>query len=527
MKRLITGIALAVLLSVPALVAMAATTVVVSPSDSQGWSFVVETGSGAGSFVNGPAGPPAGTGSARLTTSTMNGGVIVAAALFGGTRLDQITNLEYSTYVAPSSTSNVQAIALQFNIDNDLTDADNGFKGRLVWEPYFTETVVKGTWQTWDPTTQGKWWGSNVAISGSCSQAVPCTWAQVLSAFPDAGIHGTFGAVILKAGSGWPAGFDGNVDALTIGVDGDDTTFDFEANNCQFAVSGTTMTLLADCTTTATISIPNGFTLDGNGYSITAEDPASGTFTGAVVRNAGAEAHVTNLTVRADGLAIACHASSPVDLRLRGILFDGASGSITYSTVDDINQGASGCQEGNAIEVRNAPFDGTHPNTQTVEVAHNVVTDYQKGGIIANGDVEVSIHHNQVGASATQANLAANAVQIGFGGGGEIVHNQIAGNSWCCESAAATAVLLFDTAPGVVVSKNNIGGNADIGIYIFTDDAIVDNNKVFESGADGFYDIGIGNYGDGSSVTNNKVGGYDTPYEGVSDGNNKAVPSSQ
>lgn len=45
--------------------------------------------------------------------------------------------------------------------------------------------------------------------------------------------------------------------------------------------------------------------------------------------------------------------------RLRGILFDGAAGSITHNTVTNINQGASGCQEGNGIEVRNGPFDNT------------------------------------------------------------------------------------------------------------------------------------------------------------------------
>lgn len=45
---------------------------------------------------------------------------------------------------------------------------------------------------------------------------------------PNAGIHATFGAVSLKAGSNWN-GFEGNADALTIGVNGADTTYDFEA----------------------------------------------------------------------------------------------------------------------------------------------------------------------------------------------------------------------------------------------------------------------------------------------------------
>nr|MBA2452927.1 right-handed parallel beta-helix repeat-containing protein [Chloroflexia bacterium] len=221
-----------------------------------------------------------------------------------------------------------------------------------------------------------------------------------------------------------------------------------------------------------------------------------------------------------------CHPAGPVDTRLRGILFEGSSGSITHSTVTGVNQGASGCQEGNAIEVRNAPFDGTHPNTQTVTIEHNGVFNYQKAGILANGDVAVTIRHNTVGVSATQANLTANSVQLGFEAQGSVTHNQIDGNSWCCASAAATAILIFD-AHGVNVSQNNVGGNADVGIYILADNVTVNNNRVFEAGPDGFYDIGIGNYGNNNAVTNNKVRGYDTAYDGVTGGKNKTIPGSQ
>jgi hypothetical protein len=295
------------------------------------------------------------------------------------------------------------------------------------------------------------------------------------------------------------------------------------AGTCTFTTSGSTMTLDADCTTDSTISIPNGFTLDGAGHMITAVDPPSGHFVGAVVQNGGATAHVKNLTVTASGLDNVCDAGNA---RLRGIMFEGASGSITKSEVIGINQGASGCQEGNAIEVRNAPFDGTHPNTQTVEIAHNNVQAYQKTGILANGDVNVNMHHNVVGASATQANLAANSIQLGFGAIGSVTQNHIDGNSWCCPDAAATAVLLFD-AQDAVVSQNNIGGNADVGIFIQGNGTTVDNNRVFETGPDGFYDVGIGDYGLNNSVTNNKVRGYSLAYDGVVGGKNKTIPGPQ
>jgi hypothetical protein len=152
---------------------------------------------------------------------------------------------------------------------------------------------------------------------------------------------------------------------------------------------------------------------------------------------------------------------------------------------------------------------------------------------VANGEVDAAITHNKVGASATQANLAANGIQIGFGAKGIVMHNSGAGNSWAGPDAAATAILLFDAAAQTIVRQNNLmDGNADVGIYIQADGVTVDNNRVFESGPDGFYDIGIGDYGTSgsNSVTNNKARGYQVPFDGpatTGQGKNKAIPSHQ
>lgn len=279
--------------------------------------------------------------------------------------------------------------------------------------------------------------------------------------------------------------------------------------DCTFTDSGTTRTLDADCTTDETIFVPNGFTLDGRGNAITAVDPAGDHFTGGVIENAGSVARVKNLIVSTDSLTNVCDAGAD---RLRGIMFDGASGSIMHSTVQAINQGASGCQEGNAIEIRNAPFDGTHPATIDVEIAHNLLEDWQKTGIVANGDVDVWVHHNMIGESATQANLAPNSFQAGFGAIALLEQNHIAGNQWLGASDfVGTAVLHFQPS-STTLRRNNIGGNADVGIFLVGGGGIVDNNRVFESGVDGPHgDFGIFSLGPGNSVTNNKVRGYDFP----------------
>jgi hypothetical protein len=295
--------------------------------------------------------------------------------------------------------------------------------------------------------------------------------------------------------------------------------------------------LKADCQTDTSILIPHGTTLNGNGFTITAVDPSAGHFLGAVVRNApgATSVSVTNLIVDTANLTNACDDGND---RLRGIMFDDASGNITNNKVLHINQGPSGCQEGNAIEVRNF----TSATVRTATVSGNRVYAYQKGGIIVNGTVSATVSNNIVGESATQANLAANGIQIGFGAQGNVSANQIEGNTWLGFDAetsnySATAVLLYQSAAGTKVSGNLINlvdGNADVGIYVFADSVSVSSNRVYDwgadvAGADPDYDIGIANPGNlnggiDNVFTKNKVRCYQDAYDNVTGGSNTVLP---
>lgn len=302
--------------------------------------------------------------------------------------------------------------------------------------------------------------------------------------------------------------------------------------DCVFQTKGDRMELQADCTTDGTIVIPDGMTLDGKKHTITGVDPAGGHFVGAVVMNGGSTAWVRNLGVTVSGLTNACDEGGD---RLRGIMFDGASGSIENNTIDGINQGPSGCQEGNAIEVRNAPFDGTHPATRVVLVSHNRIDAFQKTGIVANGDVDATISHNDLGPSATQNNLAANGIQVGFGGIGHVDHNKVAGNQWLARPGDyATAILIYG-AGAVEASHNKIDGNSDIGIAVAVDmfgyvpdggstGGVYDHNDAKDEGPDGINgDIGMQDETDGlNTFDHNKVCGFDQPYDGVHGDKNKS-----
>lgn len=223
---------------------------------------------------------------------------------------------------------------------------------------------------------------------------------------------------------------------------------------CTFFIDGSTMTLVDDCTTEATILVPNGFTLDGALYTITAVDPSGSNFLGAVVKNEGPFAAVKNLTINTFVLANVCDAG---DNRLRGILFDGASGIIKDNTVLNINQGASGCQEGNGIEVRNEPFDAGGSDV-LVWISGNTVTDYQKGGIVTNGSVAATIVGNVTTGLGPVDYIAQNGIQIGFGGTAIVQENQVSGNDYTPKSFVSCGLLMFD-ADGVRASQNHYANN--------------------------------------------------------------------
>ncbi len=207
-----------------------ATTVVVDPdtAGALGWGFLEETPTGSGEFAVGPATPPIGSGSARLTVDD-TGGVVIGTQLFAGMLFTDVTRLKYSAY---QNTAGNAAFAptLQMNVDYDLTDADTTWQGRLVYEPYLTGvSVISQTWQTWNALNGAGWWATGAPGNTVCTQGSPCTWQDILTNWPNAGVQtGILSGLLLKAGGGWSGGFDGNVDMLIVGRNGSDTIYNFE-----------------------------------------------------------------------------------------------------------------------------------------------------------------------------------------------------------------------------------------------------------------------------------------------------------
>ncbi len=217
----------------PNTVTSSSETIVVTNSDMNGWVFNSDRTTwtmGTGTMMVGPNTPPAGVSSARITTPTANERTKLVHALPAGIFVKDIVDLEYSTYRAEPS-GGVLAAALQFDVDMDGTPVNPAkADGRIVYEPYYTQTTLDDTWQTWNAlndfagTGTGNWWIAGPNGGVMCTIGNPCTWAELKANYPDMRISAksledvdTQGGMMFKAGGGW-AGFDGNVDNFVIGI---------------------------------------------------------------------------------------------------------------------------------------------------------------------------------------------------------------------------------------------------------------------------------------------------------------------
>ena len=201
--------------------------VLVDPASMGNWVFQQDSGStGAGSFVTGPGTPPLGTGSAQLSeTNSPSSEILFNYLTNDGTALSSISALSYSEYIVSNSGDPALAPSLAFNVN--INSSTTTYQGRLTYEPYFTNTLTAGTWQTWNTMTGADWWFSSASFNNGCTQTNPCTWAQVLADYPSVVINNNFGGFGFKVGSGWPS-FVGDVDNLVMTVSGATTTYNFD-----------------------------------------------------------------------------------------------------------------------------------------------------------------------------------------------------------------------------------------------------------------------------------------------------------
>jgi len=253
----------AVALSVLALGANArGATVEVTPSNMNGWTLnsfdddgnIVNNGPyyGTAAMVTGPATPPIGVGSAHLATpvGAGDGAAAIATEQFDNTLLGSITALSYSTYDVTNNGQQFPYLAISINtgaIDNtDDAGATANTLDTLFFEPPYQQPstgnpslpdqgpTAQNVWQTWNAYVGGYWDNNGIGNPGVGSPGVE-PLSTFLAAYPLATIQNGgypgLGGIAMQVGFGSSGDTeDGYVDNFTIGINGSNTTYDFDPN---------------------------------------------------------------------------------------------------------------------------------------------------------------------------------------------------------------------------------------------------------------------------------------------------------
>ena len=160
-----------------------------------------------------------------------------------------------------------------------------------------------------------------------------------------------------------------------------------------------------------------------------------------------------------------------------GVVVNGDVGAVkvnvTNSAIHDIGESPlNGSQHGSGIYYR--AFGGTAAGI----VSGNTVTNYQKGGITANGSVTATITNNTVSGQGPVNYIAQNGIQLGYGAKATVSGNRVTGNAYTGANFASSGGILVVGGPiyglpyttGLSITKNTLTGN-DVGIWLFNADA--------------------------------------------------------
>lgn len=165
-------------------------TVVVTPTNTQGWSTSDTRPGGSVTFVSDSSAPGSpSNGALKLTTdatTTSKAQYIHTTS----TPIADVTELSYSTKQNSASFVGGDA-SYQFLVDlNGGTLADGGFT-TFVYEPYENGVVTPNVWQSWD-VDAGQFWSSRNFSEGSCMTVAGFggapfyTLSQIKAMCPDA-----------------------------------------------------------------------------------------------------------------------------------------------------------------------------------------------------------------------------------------------------------------------------------------------------------------------------------------------------
>ncbi len=215
---------------------------------------------------------------------------------------------------------------------------------------------------------------------------------------------------------------------------------------------------------------------------------------------------------------------------------------VTNSTISAIHDLPSldGDQHGDAI----AYYAFAAGASATGTASGNVISDYQKGGIVALGPgASASISGNTVTGIGPTPLIAQNGIEIDYGASGQVMRNTVTGNSYSGTNDASSAGILifggcqslvgnYPLTTGVQIVKNIVGDSTstdgnDIGVALANYDptcatapSTPTNNKVINNaitndevtnvsgnGSSNGYQAGVLDSGANDKIINNDISG--------------------
>jgi hypothetical protein len=198
----------ALLLIAAVTVNASAVLVTVTAEEPDGWFGMDQAGAATGALTTTQPYPSGGTGSLEFTTSGDQADIINAARI-PLIRFNEITSVAYDFY----SSDGTVAPALKIQYWNPTRF------GTLVYEPYVSANPAYSidTW-TYANASAGTWWSTEF---GQTDLRLFADWITEIGDVPVTFLQ-------TGVGSGWSTAMTGHVDMVTLGVNGNATTWDFE-----------------------------------------------------------------------------------------------------------------------------------------------------------------------------------------------------------------------------------------------------------------------------------------------------------
>ena len=163
------------------------------------------------------------------------------------------------------------------------------------------------------------------------------------------------------------------------------------------------------------------------------------------------------IDVDIEGLTLDGQSEQPDARRKPAVLYRNASGTIDSNTIKNVGVGGK------------ETFGILAYGDSDVQITGNIVRDYERGGIGANGDggahpsPTAKVRNNTVETSGDIGEAwGPNGIQVGFGAEGLVHQNEVTGNRYSDEGPVAAGILIFES-DGVSVKQNTVK-DADIGL---------------------------------------------------------------